>query len=390
MTSNPDDAPGSSAVLRAIASLLMALGQQGGQRPLPDEPTMSRRTSPPGASEWPPTPSPAQEPARPARTPDDFASMIEEARERAQRVLDQGVERARALSQATAALAPAAGTDPEAARQIDELRRAMALMSNDLREVQQRLARIESLLREWPRLDAPAPAAAPRATVAPPPPAPAAPAPPVAPPAYVAPSPPPPPPVVAASPAPPPPAPPRWAEPPAGLPQSAVPPMRAPQALPPIPEPLAPSPPPPPVAPVFAAQPAPPPVVAPPSPPVPPAPRPAPPTAQGAPPAGVTGPESSEAPLATFVPEDGSVLVRVAPVAGFQGLMRVQDALARLRGIRQTAVEAYSQGEARLRLEIGEVTDSDEIAGGLAGTLSVPVQVREVSEAERSMLIVLG
>lgn len=115
-----------------------------------------------------------------------------------------------------------------------------------------------------------------------------------------------------------------------------------------------------------------------------------PPVAQGAPQAPADGKEQSEAPLATFVPEDGSVLVRVAPVAGFQGLMRVQDALARLRGIRQTAVEAYSQGEARLRLEIGEVTDSDEIAGGLAGTLSVPVQVREASEAERSMLIVLG
>lgn len=115
-----------------------------------------------------------------------------------------------------------------------------------------------------------------------------------------------------------------------------------------------------------------------------------PPVAQAAPPASVDGREQPEAPLATFVPEDGSVVVRVAPVAGFQGLMRVQDALARLRGIRQTAVEAYSQGEARLRLEIGEVTDSDEIADGLAGTLSVPVQVREASEAERSMLIVLG
>lgn len=99
---------------------------------------------------------------------------------------------------------------------------------------------------------------------------------------------------------------------------------------------------------------------------------------------------SAGAPIATFVPEDGSVLVRVAPVAGFQGLMRVQDALARLRGIRQTAVEAYSQGEARLRLELTEATDSDEIADGLAGTLSVPAQVRDASESERSMLIVLG
>lgn len=317
-----------------------------------------------------------------ARTADDFASMIEEARERALRVLDEGVERARALSQAAAALAPGAGIDPEAARQIDELRRTLALMSGDMRDVQQRLVRIESLLRAWPRLDSPAPAATPRVEAAPSVPAPAA-----APAAYVAPAPPPPPAAAspAASPPPPPPAPPRWAEPPVGLPQSAVPPMRTAQTSQPIVEPLAPAPPPPP-APAFVA---PPPAVAPP--PSPPAPRPAPAAAQPAPPAAVAArPESLEAPLATFVPEDGSVLVRVAPVAGFQGLMRVQDALARLRGIRQTAVEAYSQGEARLRLEIGEVTDSDEIAGGLAGTLSVPVQVREASEAERSMLIVLG
>ena len=153
--------------------------------------------------------------------------------------------------------------------------------------------------------------------------------------------------------------------------------MRAPQALPPIPAaPAAP--------PVVAPLPPPPPVASVVSPP-------APTVAEAAPPArpaGVSG--SGEAPLATFVPEDGSVLVRVAPVAGFQGLMRVQDALARLRGVRQTAVEAYSQGEARLRLELTEVTDSDEIADGLAGTLSMPAQVRDASEAERSMLIVLG
>lgn len=90
------------------------------------------------------------------------------------------------------------------------------------------------------------------------------------------------------------------------------------------------------------------------------------------------------------MPEDGSVIVRVTPVAGFQGLMRVQDALARLPGVHQTAVEAYAQGEARLRLDLSNLTDSDEIAGGLSTTLGLPVRVRDVSEADRIMTVVLG
>lgn len=377
MTGSYDDGPGSGAVLRAVASLLMALGHQGGPRPVSGESEALRYAAP--------SPPPlAPEPASGFRVPGDFASMIEEARERAQRVLDEGIERARTLSRPGGASVSAGGAvtgDLEAARQFDELRRSIALMSDDLRDVQQRLARIEMMLRGGGRPEATVPPLAPRVSIAPPPAAPSAAPPPYTPPTYAPPSPHAPPRVdLPAAPPALPPIPPRWAEQPAGLPPSAVPPMRAPQALPPFPPaPAAP--------PVVAPLPplSPPPAVAPAAPP------PAPTVAEATPPARPAGASGSGgAPLATFVPEDGSVLVRVAPVAGFQGLMRVQDALARLRGVRQTAVEAYSQGEARLRLELTEVTDSDEIADGLAGTLSMPAQVRDASEAERSMLIVLG
>lgn len=375
MTGSHDEDPGPGAVLRAVASLLMALGHQGGVG-------VSH-----GAIEPQRRPAPlTREPLPESQAQGDFASVVEEARERAQRVLDEGVARAHALSRPAGVPTPASGSpsgDPEAARQFDELRRSIALMSDDVRDVQQRLARIEMMLRDAPRPAASAapPPISPRVSIAPPGAAPVAP-PLYSPPAYAPPT--------------QPSIPPRRAEQPEGLPPSAVPPMRVPQAPPPPPPPPAspaPPPPPPPQPVVIAPRPP----APPPSPPVTPAavePAPEPPVVEAAPtplptrPAAT--PSSGEAPIVTFVPEDGSVLVRVAPVAGFQGLMRVQDALARLRGIRQTAVEAYSQGEARLRLELTEVTGSDEIADGLAGTLSMPVQVRDASEAERSMLIVLG
>jgi len=99
--------------------------------------------------------------------------------------------------------------------------------------------------------------------------------------------------------------------------------------------------------------------------------------------------ESSGADLATFLPEDGPILLRITPVAGFQGLMRIQDALARLPTIRQAAVEAYSQGEARLRLELLDTTDSDALAAGLSRALRSDATVQEVSESGRQLLIAL-
>jgi len=97
----------------------------------------------------------------------------------------------------------------------------------------------------------------------------------------------------------------------------------------------------------------------------------------------------SDAPIATFLPADGSIALRVSPVSGFQGLMRVQDALARLTSVRHASVEAYSQGEARLRIELSEPTDSEEIAAGLARSLNEPARVQAASEADRELLIAL-
>jgi len=94
--------------------------------------------------------------------------------------------------------------------------------------------------------------------------------------------------------------------------------------------------------------------------------------------------------LATFTPADGSVLLRAAPVSGFQGLMRLQDALQRIPAVRQATVEAYSQGEARLRLELASDVDSDEIAEGVGSGLGQPAQVRAASESDRNIIIAFG
>ena len=89
-------------------------------------------------------------------------------------------------------------------------------------------------------------------------------------------------------------------------------------------------------------------------------------------------------PLATFLPSDGAITLRVAPVAGFQGLMRIQDALTHLPTVRHASVEAYSQGEARLRIELTDPSDSDELAEGLArivGDAPLRATVREAGLA---------
>ena len=97
----------------------------------------------------------------------------------------------------------------------------------------------------------------------------------------------------------------------------------------------------------------------------------------------------SGSPLVTFLPSDGAITLRVAPVAGFQGLMRIQDALTRLPVVRHASVEAYSQGEARLRIELADTSDSDEIAEGLARALRGPARVEDASEVNRELLIAL-
>ena len=86
-----------------------------------------------------------------------------------------------------------------------------------------------------------------------------------------------------------------------------------------------------------------------------------------------------------FQPEGGSVLLRVTPVEGFQGLLRVQGALAQLAGVRQAFVEGYAEGEAQLRLTFDAAVAAEALAGALGERLGVRVEAADVSEAERSL-----
>ena len=90
-----------------------------------------------------------------------------------------------------------------------------------------------------------------------------------------------------------------------------------------------------------------------------------------------------------FEPAGGSLVVRVFPISGFQGLMRVQDAIARVEAVRGATVEAYAQGEARLRIQLGGPAASNDLAAGLHERLSQVARVRAASVADRSILIVL-
>ena len=86
-----------------------------------------------------------------------------------------------------------------------------------------------------------------------------------------------------------------------------------------------------------------------------------------------------------FDPEGGSVLLRVTPVEGFQGLLRVQGALAQLPGVRQASVEGYAEGEAQLRLTFDAAVAAGALGAALGERLGVRVEAADVSEAERSL-----
>jgi hypothetical protein len=87
-----------------------------------------------------------------------------------------------------------------------------------------------------------------------------------------------------------------------------------------------------------------------------------------------------------FDPAGGALVVRIFPISGFQGLMRVQDALAHVATIRAATVETYAQGEARLRLQLGASVD---LATGIEARLGQRAAVRAASIADRNVLIVL-
>ena len=76
-------------------------------------------------------------------------------------------------------------------------------------------------------------------------------------------------------------------------------------------------------------------------------------------------------------------------VAGFQGLMRIQDALVRIRGVREAGVEAYAQGEARLRLHLSAAMDAVSLAAALTELLGRPTRVAASSTTEHTLQLVL-
>ncbi len=368
-----------SGVLRAVGSLLVALSggdEAAAQRVLQN---MQQRVESPDPGFGAPR-SYDPLPPLPRAASQEVEFVLSDARQRAQRILDESMDRARDLMRreqryeaqryepATPAIDPAA---------FDDLRRAIHGLVTEVRDIQQRLARIESLLTagrnpepEPPRVQEPEARYEPPRREGPR----------YAAPAYEPPQQQPPP---------------QREQPP---PERYEPPGREPERQAPAwYEPPSPAPSPPPAdappgrrrgerdwVPPHAHGDAPGSAV--------------PPSREAAwqhqrdpygEPHDDRAPAGAQASIVTFLPEDGGVLLRVTPLAGFQGLMRVQDALTRMDAVRHAAVEAYSQGEARLRLELEEPTDSEELAAGLAGALKEPVYVREASETDRELLIAL-
>ncbi|GMU39732.1 MAG: hypothetical protein AMXMBFR23_05980 [Chloroflexota bacterium] len=406
MTDEAERTDGSaSAVLRAVGSLLMALSQSESKAidrivravgvdtgatleaaAPPSMPSVPAATEPPVAAT--PTKSDNRSDVNQDTAPEDEVELIlADAREQAQRILDESMERARSLIEER--------HFGVSERAIREVKGAVTELTTEVRQIQQRLDRIEALLRDGragttaaagralpppparrvPTFEPPAaepvtrptPRAAalePPVTPAPAPqPAPVAPAPTYVPPAPVEPESPVAIPPMVETPAP------TAAAPEPGAPRAVAPPPAAIEDEV-EPAPLAPPPPPPPprsaVPPVRGVS-APPPSA----------------------PVRAAETDADGAPIATFLPDEGTLILRVMPVSGFQGLMRVQDALARLPYVRHAAVEAYSQGEARLRIELMEPTDSDEIAAGLSERLHEPAHVKSASETDRELLIAL-
>ena len=277
---------------------------------------------------------PPHEPPVTSPEPDDeVAALLAEARARARALIDDSILQAEQLLQ----------RQPNG-QMLERIRRSVTDLVADVRSVHSRLDDIEVLLRR------PAPAAYTAAPVAaaalmpamqPPQSAilPTAPTPPV-------------PPVVPT---------------PTGPPTPATSPVAAapgtePVPIPPVPETPIAAPPPRP-APVAAA---PPPSAAPPA------------AANGSAPSGPG-----------FDPEGGSVALRVALVADFQGLMRLQDALVRINGIRAAGIEAYAQGEARLRLQLAEHIEPEAVAAALSNLLGRPTKVASASMSERILHLTL-
>ena len=83
------------------------------------------------------------------------------------------------------------------------------------------------------------------------------------------------------------------------------------------------------------------------------------------------------------------MILRVSPVSGFQGLMRVHDAIVRIASVSQATVEAYSQGEARLRVDLAEDIEPVEFVSELGRTLQEPTSIRGTSMEKRELFVTL-
>ena len=83
------------------------------------------------------------------------------------------------------------------------------------------------------------------------------------------------------------------------------------------------------------------------------------------------------------------MLLRVSPVSGFAGLMRLQDALVRVFGVSEAGVEAYSQGEARLRIQLSAPIVPEELTRALAEGVGQQARMESASATERSMQVTL-
>ena len=90
-----------------------------------------------------------------------------------------------------------------------------------------------------------------------------------------------------------------------------------------------------------------------------------------------------------FFPEAGPVMLLVSPVAGFQGLMQLQDALTHIASVREATVDGYAQGEARLRLQLSGPITPIAVASGLAGQLERQAHVLVASPEERIIRVEL-
>jgi hypothetical protein len=91
-----------------------------------------------------------------------------------------------------------------------------------------------------------------------------------------------------------------------------------------------------------------------------------------------------------FFPDGGPVILRIAPISGFQGLMRVQDSVVQLAAVREATVEAYARGEARLRLQLIAALEPDVLSESLTSSLGTRAGLQSVSDEERSIQIALG